>query len=104
DEPPTKRVDGFGDGILSHLPLDGRAAMVAECSAVIGAVVDQQGVGEGEAIVGEPAPEEPFGVVGFEGADVAGADDVVADDGPVGQRLRVRVEASASAAYDVEGA
>ena len=88
-EPGFQCADDLADFVGAHLPPDGGAALAGERGAVVGAVVDEHGVGEAHAVPGQPRPEERVGVVAFQRSGLAGADDVVADDGPVGQGLPV---------------
>jgi hypothetical protein len=60
-EPGLELAGGFPGGVGARLPLDGGAALAGECLAVVGAVVDEHGVGEAQAVGGQPGAEEPLG-------------------------------------------
>jgi hypothetical protein len=57
-EPVFELADDVVDVVGAHLPLDGCAALIGECRAVICPVVDEDGVSESDFVPGEPGAEK----------------------------------------------
>jgi hypothetical protein len=64
-EPLPEPAGEVADVAGAHLPLDCGAALAGEGGAVVGAVVNEHGVCEADAVSGQPRPEEGAGVIAF---------------------------------------
>src|SRR6266508_597677 len=71
---PHPAIERFGDLMDvtgAHLPLHRRAALPYEGGAVVGAVVNEQGIRKRKVVCGEPWPKEPHRVFALQPADFA---------------------------------